>query len=76
MDQKRAIGIGLQTDRENRLRLTVWDNGRGIPPEIDSFQSESLGLKLVMSLVRQLGGEVEIDRNEGTKFEIVFERKT
>jgi len=74
-DQEGAMGIGLQTDRENQLRLTVWDNGRGIPPEIDSFRSESLGLKLVMSLVRQLGGQVEIDRNGGTKFEIVFEQK-
>ena len=76
MDQKGAIGIGLQTDRENQLRLTVWDNGMGIPPEIDFFRSESLGLKLVMSLIRQLGGQVEIDRNGGTRFEIVFKEKT
>ena len=75
VDQKGTIGIGLQTDRDTQITLTVWDDGRGIPPGMDFLRSESLGLKLVMSLVRQLRGKVEIDRNDGTRFEIFFSQK-
>ena len=72
--QKGTIGIGLQTNQEDQITLTVWDDGRGIPPEMDFFQTESLGLKLVMNLVKQLNGKIDINRKDGTKFEVVFSR--
>ena len=72
--QKGTIGIGLQTNQEDQITLTVWDDGRGIPPEMDFFQTESLGLKLVMTLVKQLNGKIDINRKDGTKFEVVFSR--
>ena len=41
---------------------------------MDFDQAESLGLKLVMSLVRQLNGQIEISRKGGARFEIIFNR--
>ena len=76
LGEKGTIGVGLQTNREDRIVLTVWDDGRGIPPEVDFFRATSLGLTLVKSLVRQLDGKIEIDRNGGTRFEVIFDRKT
>ena len=70
------IGIGLHTDEEDQIALTVWDNGKGIPPEVDFDRTDSLGLKLVMSLVGQLNGQIELDRSKGSRFEIFFKRKT
>lgn len=73
-NQKETIGIGLRTDADEEVTLTVWDNGKGIPAEIDFFRTDSLGLKLVASLVRQLNGKIYLDRNVGSRFEIVFDR--
>ena len=56
------------------MELIVSDNGIGIPEEIDIRKTETLGLQLVLSLVeRQLHGEVEVERENGTTFFIRFD---
>ena len=52
--------------------LTVSDNGIGMPENFNSENSGSLGLQLVMILVDQLEGELELKRNNGTEFTIRF----
>jgi two-component sensor histidine kinase len=52
--------------------LVVSDNGIGFPPEIDFRHTDSLGLQLVMALVQQLGGVIELERRPGTTFRITF----
>ena len=52
--------------------LTVTDNGIGIPEDFNSENSGSLGLQLVAILVDQLGGELELKRNNGTEFTMRF----
>ncbi|MGB9939972.1 PAS domain S-box protein [Methanosarcina sp.] len=52
--------------------LTVTDNGKGIPEEIDFQSSDSLGLQLVNILVEQIDGCIELRRNSGTQFVIWF----
>lgn len=52
--------------------LAVSDNGVGIPESFNSESSDSLGLQLVTILADQLGGELELNRNNGTEFTIKF----
>jgi len=52
--------------------LSVSDNGIGIPEDLDIENLDSLGLKLVTTLVDQLDGELELKRNNGTEFIIRF----
>ncbi|WP_440947785.1 PAS domain-containing sensor histidine kinase [Methanosarcina sp. T3] len=52
--------------------LSVSDNGVGVPKELDIGNLDSLGLQLVTSLVEQLNGELELERNNGTEFTIRF----
>ncbi|MDD3043416.1 MAG: PAS domain-containing protein [Methanosarcinaceae archaeon] len=52
--------------------LSVSDNGRGIPKNIDFENPETLGLQLVNILVKQIGGEIELKRNSGAEFVIRF----
>jgi two-component sensor histidine kinase len=52
--------------------LSVSDNGVCIPENIDMEDLESLGLQLVTILVDQLDGELELKRNNGTEFTIMF----
>ncbi|MDQ1254176.1 MAG: hypothetical protein QG646_3402, partial [Euryarchaeota archaeon] len=52
--------------------LIFSDNGIGIPENLDLEDLDSLGLQLVVSLVDQLDGELELKRNNGTEFAIRF----
>jgi two-component sensor histidine kinase len=44
----------------------------GLPANFDFNETESLGLKLVRILTRQLEGELKLDISQGTCFEIIF----
>ncbi|MGB9131056.1 MAG: PocR ligand-binding domain-containing protein [Methanosarcina sp.] len=55
--------------------LTVADNGKGIPEEIEFPNTNSLGLQLVNLLVEQIDGCIELKKNHGTKF-IIWIRNT
>ena len=55
---------------DGHLTLEVGDNGTGFPDDIDFTQTDSLGLQLVTTLTDQINGNIELFRNEGTKFRI------
>ncbi len=57
---------------ESQYQLVVQDNGVGFPAELDFRTTPSLGLQLVNSLVRQLGGVIELTRADGTRFCATF----
>jgi PAS domain S-box-containing protein len=66
------LTIEFARDDKDLFLLTVRDNGRGFPPNIDYKNSGSLGLRLVCSLVRQLRGNIELKPGCGTIFQISF----
>ena len=53
-----TIRLGLRVHR-GVLLLDVADDGRGLPPGLDPETADSLGLRLVSDLARQLGGLAE-----------------
>ena len=57
----------------NSIVLTVSDDGKGFPEDMDFEKNGSLGLKLVSMLVHQLGATIETKSEEGVETRIVFE---
>ena len=53
-------------------KLRVEDTGKGLDNDLDIEKSESLGLKLVRTLTRQINGQLKISSNPGATFEIEF----
>ncbi len=72
--KKGKIKIILHSTDESEIELTVSDNGVGIPKDLDFRNIDSLGLKLVNILTRQIGGKLDLDRSEGTRFHIRFSK--
>lgn len=66
------IDLLLRQEPDNRILLSVADDGVGIPQELDFEKSSSLGLQLVSLLADQLGGDLMINRSEPTRFELRF----
>jgi len=68
------LTVRLQVGYDDRIALTVGDNGVGLPPDLDFRATETLGLQLVNMLVKQLRGEIELEKGPGTIFRITFRR--
>ena len=65
------IKISLK-EHDDRYRLIISDNGVGFPKELDYKNTDSLGLKLINSLVDQIDGEICLNHEHGTEFIITF----
>jgi PAS domain S-box-containing protein len=72
--RKGEISIAIKREN-NSLSILFADTGVGIPSDFDWRTAKSLGLRLVISLVEQLDGTIELDRTEGTAFTIVVKEK-
>lgn len=77
--KKFEIGLTLCVNSFGLISLTVKDNGKGLPVGFDLHTSNSLGLKLVSILVKQLDGTIEVKSSSdsssgvvGTEFGLTF----
>jgi two-component sensor histidine kinase len=67
------IEIALGQKENDKIWLTVKDNGVGIPDDINIDNTETLGIKLVRNLIlKQLKGSFQIKTNPGTCIDIEF----
>ncbi len=56
----------------NTCTLEVSDNGIGFPPAVNFWETESLGLQLVHTLATQIGADMELSHDGGTRFVFRF----
>lgn len=65
------IAVGLTRDPSGEVRLTVSDQGVGLPPEFDWRRSRSLGMRLIHALSGQLGATLAVERiDPGIRFAV------
>jgi PAS domain S-box-containing protein len=66
--------IDVSAVEENgHIRITVKDDGIGIPPDFDISHTTSLGMKLIRTLVKhQLKGSLHINSHHGTEMIVEF----
>ena len=72
-NEKGEISVLLKKESDTVI-INISDNGIGIPENFDIQTSQSLGLKLVRDLAKQLGGTFSIKNNNGTKCRIEFKQ--
>jgi len=73
-NKKGDISISMNYKNGN-ISLIISDNGIGLPENIVIRKPETLGLRLVKSLIEQLNGSIEMNRNGGTTYKIMFKEK-
>lgn len=62
-----AIFVQIQKQQEQIL-LSVRDNGSGLPGNFETVKMETLGMKLIHTLTRQLHGKFRIENREKARF--------
>ncbi len=67
--EKGEISIRFYS-KDDSYEMVVSDSGIGISSDIDVFNPKSLGLKLVNIFVKELRGNITLDRVNGTRFTI------
>ena len=71
--QKGLIKISMKKLTKDTIFASVKDDGIGITDEVDIYETDSMGLKLVRNLVqKQLNGRMWVERDLGTEFNIEF----
>lgn len=74
-DKEGEIHIVLHSRDSGEIELGVRDNGVGIAKDFDFTDTDSLGLRLVMSFVDQLDGSIELKRDKGADWQIRFKNE-
>ena len=66
------IRVIVKVGQNQMCLLTIQDDGVGLPESSTLDSEKSLGLYIVRLLVEQLGGTINIDRQNGTSFSVRF----
>jgi two-component system, sensor histidine kinase PdtaS len=72
---KSRILIRLEQDPEYGYALSVSDNGQALPEGFDPGDSKGLGMRIIQSFARQIGGELRTGRGDdgrGARFTVLF----
>ncbi len=67
-----AIELSSHQSQNGKQIIRVADNGVGFPEELDLFNVQTIGLRVVTGLVEKLSGEIRMDRKTGTAIQIEF----
>ncbi|MFH5886029.1 histidine kinase dimerization/phosphoacceptor domain -containing protein [Halalkalibaculum sp. DA3122] len=57
-------------EREQEILISVRDNGIGLPEGFDPAKQKTLGMKLILTLTRQLNGVFQVDQTYNTGFNL------
>lgn len=66
-----AVGVADGV-KAGKCRMSVGDNGVGLPSDFEARRGQSLGLQLVSDLCTQLGGTLDVGTGPGAQFVVIF----
>ena len=69
------IAISLVPDPQHGYALSLSNDGPALPEGFDPGASKGLGMKIIQSFTRQIGGELRIERgdeDQGARFTVLF----
>lgn len=68
----KCFDVSLSKDDSGRLHLKIRDDGPGMSAETIDAQARSLGMGIMESFAKQLGGPLEIAEGAGTSLSVEF----
>ncbi|WP_210521634.1 histidine kinase dimerization/phosphoacceptor domain -containing protein [Hymenobacter terricola] len=69
------LSIGLEEmPATGHFRLSICDDGVGLPADFEPQQSRTLGLELIRGLSKQIGGRLEVASAHGVQIRLEFDQ--
>ncbi|MCF7935338.1 MAG: hypothetical protein K9L28_03205 [Synergistales bacterium] len=65
-----TVCVRVTAEGQSEVVLSVEDDGIGLPPGFDVEQTETLGLKMVTLLARQLNGSLDVEGPPGVRYTV------
>ena len=69
------ITVSLESNPEKGYALAVSNDGPSLPDDFDPAHCKGLGMRIIRSLVKQIGGQLQVGRgdgNQGARFMVLF----
>src|SRR6266536_2422332 len=70
------ISVIMKNYNDNTMLLEISDNGPGLPDDFDIATINSMGMRLIKGLVKQIDGTMLIENIQGLKIRIEFQADT
>ncbi len=67
-----GVVIVSASQYDKHVKIEIQDNGVGIPESVSFENSTGFGMQLISMLTEQIGGTINIERGDGTKFVLEF----
>jgi len=67
-----TISVNIKKLENNNIMMSVTDNGIGLPDNFSFENTETLGIRLVQTLVKQIEGQIEFKSDHGATFTVIF----
>jgi len=67
-----TVSVECYQTGDGKIHLFVKDNGIGFPQNLDFRKTNSMGFQVVCTLTEQLEGSIELSRQTGTAFHLIF----
>jgi two-component sensor histidine kinase len=68
----KTLDVSLKKTENGLYELQVKDNGNGLQDDIDLVSADSMGLRLIRRLAKQLHGGFEYEYLNGATFKVKF----
>jgi two-component sensor histidine kinase/uncharacterized membrane protein affecting hemolysin expression len=72
-DNQADPAIFIKQVPDEKLKIQIGDNGKGLPAEIDFSNPKSFGLRIIRLLAEQLNADLSVDSTRGTVYTIQME---
>lgn len=70
-----TITVSIKISESNLVLMDVKDNGRGLDPQFEILNADSLGMVMMRGLSKQLGGTFQIINSNGTMLSVTYPLK-
>jgi two-component sensor histidine kinase len=67
-----VVAIVMQNNDDNNTILEIHDNGVGLPHDFNITTSDSMGMRLIKGLVKQIGGKLLVENDHGARIKVEF----
>jgi PAS domain S-box-containing protein len=74
INQSGRISVNL-TSEADKITVSIQDTGSGLPREVDPFSANTVGLRIVRLVARQLGASISYSNDKGAKFSFTFVKR-